>query len=668
MPPLSETSFNQEKLRSSAMSPVEPLKKFCEALVELVHENPSQSPEGSFVLTGLVQAIGRGCDTILAELSKELRSAEHASDSLQGLMCSSLICLGGESEIVLQRLNRYRDQLARVIDGLNKLQEIARSNSTIGVSMISDAVVESPIRLVDGAKLEIGESTSLSSASIAEIDLAVGSKSDGAPSEAPSLFDDGAQSRSSDKQLGAPGNLFSDDSGSAAETSASKVAHDGSEQKGQTEFLFQQAEAYREEGNLAQAEHLYSEALRVDGAHFPSRLYRGRVRLLRGQADPAIEDFTEAIRRNAQESQVFCWRADAYHVVGRFVDAISDYTQALELRPNWELVKYNRAVAYRLAKQFGPALAELNELVQLRPAHGRLYLNRGLIFQAQGKLPRAITEFRTALRLLPASQEAFECLEAAELLLKESQVERRISSLPRRQDPVPTILASSRTDAPPRLGHDTFYVRCPGCDGETFIRWNKLQLGRVLECPHCKGNFTMNSSGDIYEIVRDSAGRWKSRAAMDAQRESRRNRRYQIIGGVAATVMVIAISFGTTIRIGNGSPAALPKLPEEFEARVELFTRAWLTGDARTMKRLTDPAHDRQFFPWQRQNEPPLKIKPESLNDEIVVEITKLPSTPPVSWVQTKIDGLKLEGTDHPIELRLAWEERAGKWFFQPTR
>ena len=222
----------------------------------------------------------------------------------------------------------------------------------------------------------------------------------------------------------------------------------------------------------------------------------------------------------------------------------------------------------------------------------------------------------------------------------------------------------------PRSGQDSFYVRCPGCDSETSIRWNKLQLGRVLECPHCKGNFTMSSSGEIYEIVRDFAGRWKSRAAIDAQRESRRNRRYQIIGGVAATVMVIAISFGTTIRSGNGSPAALPKLPEEFEARVELFTRAWLTGDARTMKRLTDPAHDRQFFPWQRQNQPPLKIKPESLNDDVVVvvEITKLPSTPPVSWVQTKIDGLKLEGTDYPIELRLAWEERAGKWFFQPTR
>ena len=447
MPPLSEKSANQEGLRSSAISPVEPLKKFCEALLELVHENPSQSPEGSFVLTGLIQAIGRGCDTILAELSKELRSAEHASDSLQALMRSSLICLGGESEIVLQRLNRYRDQMARVIDGLNKLQEIARSDSTIGASMTSDVVVEPPIRLLDGATLEVEESTSLSSASIAEIDLAVGSKSVGATSEAPSLFDDRARSRTPDKQLGTPGNVFSDDSGSAADTSASNVAHDDSEQKAQTEFLFKQAEAYREEGNLARAELLYSEALGIDGEHFPSRLYRGRVRLLRGQTDPAIEDFTEAIRRNSQDSQVFCWRADACHVVGRFVDAISDYTQALELRPNWELVKYNRAVAYRLAKQFGPALAELNELVKLRPAHGRLYLNRGLIFQAQRKLPRAITEFRTALRLLPASQEAFECLEAAELLLKESQVERRISS-PRRQDPVPTVIASPRTDVP----------------------------------------------------------------------------------------------------------------------------------------------------------------------------------------------------------------------------
>jgi hypothetical protein len=363
----------------------------------------------------------------------------------------------------------------------------------------------------------------------------------------------------------------------------------------------------------------------------------------------------------------------------RYQEAIEDYGQALDLKPDLWLARYNRAVAYRLLKQYGRALCEFDDLVRRRPNHGPLHLNRGLILQAQGKLARAITEFRTAKSLLPESTEARLCFDTAERSLKESlQKKQSVDQLagttivevatvtsadlpvarsqPGQPEPQPAVL-------PPRPIQETLNVLCPGCHQETSIRWNKLIPGRVLGCPHCQRSFSMTPGGDLCEVKRDSSGRWRSRDLLDSIRQDRRQR-IQLATVCVAIVAVIGVSFWT-VHNGQGSAVVESKLPDELHPRAELFAKAWLSGDSRTMRRLTDPARDRQLFPWYQRHAPPQKIDAALLKTDVKVDVAKLPSTPPIARVQVRIDGLK-QGTEKTYELQLAWEDRGGNWIFQP--
>ena len=54
---------------------------------------------------------------------------------------------------------------------------------------------------------------------------------------------------------------------------------------------------------------------------------------------------------------------------------------------------------------------------------------------------------------------------------------------------------------------------CPSCGISSTVRWDKLQLGKVLACPRCQKNFTVKGDGRLNEVIKDRQGRWKEARA-----------------------------------------------------------------------------------------------------------------------------------------------------------
>jgi tetratricopeptide (TPR) repeat protein len=607
------------------------LRRFCAAVLDLLRPGALSETATAQVAQRLAGAISSAGEATVAQLRHEIQGWDSAAAQLRQLASSSFVQFGDEASALLAKLEHARAQALRVVEALEGLH----ATPTTGSSTAAESAPSPPA--ADAGK-------------------------EGKPSP---------------------------------QTAA--IA------------LLAQAEACRQEGRLAAAVEFYGRALELDADLRTAYLNRGRVHVLQGRTHEGICDLTRALDLEEHDFQAYWWRGDAQTICGRHFAAIADYTRALELRPDLFVVRYNRAVAYRQGEEYSRALAELDELVQLKPAHGALYLNRGLIHLARGELARAADEFRAALRRQPDSQEARQRLQETEARLRQQPVQRvaararqaladsaaadtpapQPAESPARPaaaieaDDVEAAIAAVLAEpapaaaAPPEAPRDepkpaagpagshSFPFECPGCDAVNMVRWEKLQLGKVLTCPHCHRHFTVKSNGRFAEVVREKSGRWTEQEQLESAARQRRARRLRWLAGTVAAVLLFS-TISWAPQALRQQTVAEPELPRELEPRAELFTRAWLSGDSRTMRRLTDPVQDRLLFTWSRRNPPPSSIAIVGPEDEVQVAVEVLPSVPPTTWLRVRVDGLpKSDGK--PEELQLAWEHRGGQWIFQPA-
>jgi tetratricopeptide (TPR) repeat protein len=448
-------------------------------------------------------------------------------------------------------------------------------------------------------------------------------------------------------------------------------------------------------------------------------LERGRLRVQQ-QPAAAIDDFTRALQLRDDDPEAYIGRGNACALCGRHEDAVADYTRALKLRPDLVLVRYNRAVSLRHAGRHDEALSELGQLIPLKPDYAPIYLNCGLIHLARNNPRLAVQEFKTALVHQPGSREAAQRLREAQTLLaatrqattparparsdhtvetesdpeleaadrarpgiealpvldsEEDLAEALLASLPSIESlppaEFPEAVAETRTPGPQAGGALTSPLNldfeCPGCSCTSSVRWDKMQRGKILSCPHCRRNFTTRATGELAEVVRDKAGRWADREQqLDEQRGLRAHRlRVTTITGIVGLVLLVACWAPQIVR--SSSPNAEAELPTEMKPRAELFARAWLEGDHRTLRRLTDPVQDKLMFNWCRQNPapaPPIDPKTEKLADGIKIEVEVLPAGPQFQWLRVRIRDLPDKSE---LQLDLAWVERGGVWLFQPA-
>ena len=110
----------------------------------------------------------------------------------------------------------------------------------------------------------------------------------------------------------------------------------------------------------------------------------------------AIKHYTEALKLNPKDTNVYHNRALAKQKMGDFDGAIQDYTEALKLNPEDANVFYNRALAKQKMGDFDGAIQDYTEALKLNPEDAEAYANRGEAWLHLQEWEKAKADFITA--------------------------------------------------------------------------------------------------------------------------------------------------------------------------------------------------------------------------------------------------------------------------------
>jgi tetratricopeptide (TPR) repeat protein len=132
--------------------------------------------------------------------------------------------------------------------------------------------------------------------------------------------------------------------------------------------------------------------------------HRGFFYEERGDLVQAIEDYTQALALNPQNSLYWINRGNAHILAGRLSEGIEDYAQALAIDADNPVVHNNLGYALFCNKEYQRAKEHLDLAVRLAPNYFSALQNRGVVYMALGDLEGAVQNFLTAITLEPWNQ------------------------------------------------------------------------------------------------------------------------------------------------------------------------------------------------------------------------------------------------------------------------
>ena len=169
----------------------------------------------------------------------------------------------------------------------------------------------------------------------------------------------------------------------------------------------------------------YDEALKheTDAEHRSKiLLYRGIANRKQGDWEKALSDFTEAIKLNSKNAEIFKERAYLYFRLERHSEAVTDYSAALYVSPNNPDLYAVRGESYRMSSDFDRALADFDRALELDPQHEFAYRSRGNLYVDKRDNDKALADFEASLRIDPESAQTY--ASCARLYMKIGELEK----------------------------------------------------------------------------------------------------------------------------------------------------------------------------------------------------------------------------------------------------
>jgi tetratricopeptide (TPR) repeat protein len=433
----------------------------------------------------------------------------------------------------------------------------------------------------------------------------------------------------------------------------------------------------------------YTNVLRLDPEKAVAYLHRGLAHARKGETEEAIQDASEALKRDPDSNSAYYLRATAFTRQGKNDQAIDDLSRLLQSNPDNALLHYSRGLAHMNKGDHDHSIEDLHRSLQLRPEHllARFYL--ALALRLKGEYAIAILEFTRVLRQRPSASRAYfhralaylaehryetaiadlDCALQLDPNYEEAQARRRQAIECRdQQRPVPAPATapeptagpptaspppSETTDDPKRQLRDPSLLplNCPLCDAAGTISWTRLD--RVFNCRACSSFFHVNMEGHFHQVT--PAGQ-KSRRPWFRQR--------RVLAPVFTLLFFLVL--GTYLVLRGPSGPSSQELPRDLPARGELWARAWLRDDRQLLRRLADPAHDRQLHPWLQRHRPP-QWKASSTDEDSTEPTIRVRITNGGPHEATLTISIESPALSKPSEVSLDWWERESDWYFVPT-
>lgn len=165
--------------------------------------------------------------------------------------------------------------------------------------------------------------------------------------------------------------------------------------------ILDQAIAFHQAGNLADAERLYLQLMAADLRAVTPRHLLGVVRAQQGRAGEALELIGAALATAPQAPEILSNYASVLNSLGRPADALTHYDRALAIRPGYIAAMARRAMALRDLGRLGEALAAAEQALAQNPNHVEALGNQALILSELGRREEALLAYDKAVAARP---------------------------------------------------------------------------------------------------------------------------------------------------------------------------------------------------------------------------------------------------------------------------
>jgi len=183
----------------------------------------------------------------------------------------------------------------------------------------------------------------------------------------------------------------------------------------QKQSIFQNALAMHQRGELAEAERLYREIIKLDADDFDSTHLLGVIFVQRGQFVEGERLIAQALEIDPGEPSALNNRGIALHELKRFEEAIASFDKAIAHKADYAEAFGGRANSLKALKRYDEAIANYDKAISLKPDYAEAFSNRGNALQELKRFDEALANYDKAIALKPDYAEAFSnrgaCLE-----------------------------------------------------------------------------------------------------------------------------------------------------------------------------------------------------------------------------------------------------------------
>lgn len=167
-------------------------------------------------------------------------------------------------------------------------------------------------------------------------------------------------------------------------------------------------EAYRHRGNVYYERNEYdnaiadyTQALRFNDKNADVYVCRGICHSKKGDIDRALDDFNQALKLNPKNPEIYGNRGNAFIAENNLDKALADYSRAVELSPGEPKWHNNRGIVYYRKKEYEKAISDYNRALELDPKFANAYYHRGLAFSDKNEYDKALSDFNKAIEFNP---------------------------------------------------------------------------------------------------------------------------------------------------------------------------------------------------------------------------------------------------------------------------
>ena len=168
-------------------------------------------------------------------------------------------------------------------------------------------------------------------------------------------------------------------------------------------YYQRRAVIYHDQGYFESAINDYSEAIRLNANDEDSYFGRGRVNYDLGKYTEAIVDFDNAEIINPNNADTYYWRGLAKYDLEQYPEAIIDFDSTINLNSTNAYFYYWRGMASSHLNHHHEAIGYFNQSISLDSTHAYSYHGRGLAKYELLQYQEAIIDFDSAINLNPSN-------------------------------------------------------------------------------------------------------------------------------------------------------------------------------------------------------------------------------------------------------------------------